>query len=72
MYSVPFPPRSKISKEVPHIYLKISRFEISVVEFNGKIKEISCELERVRDFSSSAHDMHEKIIDGKIKHKDIC
>ena len=65
MYSVPFHPRNRIPKEASHIYLKISRFEISVVEVNGRVTEISCELERIRDFSSLARDIHEKLIDQK-------
>ena len=52
--SPPLHPRDRLPKTAPYIDLEPRRFEISVEKFNGRVKEISCDLERIKNFSSFA------------------
>ena len=64
-------PRDRLLKIAPHIDLEPPRFIILVEEFNGRVKEFSCDLERTKDFSSFAVNCHVKLIDRGFKDVDV-
>ena len=69
--SPPLCPRDRLPKIAPHIDLEPPRFIISVEEFNGRVKEFSCNLERIKDFPSFAVNCHVKLIDRGTKCDDV-
>lgn len=65
--SAPLNPRDRLSKMSPRINLKPGRFWLLVEEFNGGVREISCDLERIKSFSFFA-----KIIMAVLDNVDLC
>ena len=63
--------RGCLPKMAPYIDLEPIRFEISVQEFNRRVKKISCNLGRKKDLSSFFVNWHIKIIKRGIKYGDI-
>ena len=65
--SAPLNPRDRLPKMSPRINLKPGRFWLLVEEFNGGVREISCDLERIKSFSFFA-----KIIMTVLDNLDLC
>ena len=63
--------RDTLPKTVSYIDLEPRRFAIFVEEFNGRVKEISCNLERIKDFSSFSISCHVKLIECGSKQGDV-
>ena len=69
--SPPLHPRDRLPKIAPHIDLESRRFIISAEEFNGRVTEFSCDLERIKGFSSFAVNCHVKLLDRALKRGDV-
>lgn len=67
LFSSSLHPRDRLPKTAPYIDLEPRRFAISVEEFNGRVKQISCDPERIKDFCSFALNCHVKIIERGLK-----
>ena len=54
-------PRDRLSKIAPQLNLGQGRFFISVAEFNGRVKGISCDTERIKSFTIFPINNYERI-----------
>ena len=59
-------PRNRLPQIAPRINLDPGRFWISIEEFNGKVQQISRDLERIKDFSSFTINNYRKIRERRL------
>lgn len=69
--SAPLHPRDRLPKIPPTINLKPGRFWLLVEEFNGGVREISCDLERIKSFSFFTKNNYDSIRQCRLMHSDI-
>ena len=62
-------PRDRVPQIAPRINLEPGRFWVE--EFNGRVQEISRELERIQSFVTFAKNNYDKIIQRGLMHGDI-
>ena len=69
--SVVMHPRNRLPKIAPRINLEQGRFFIFAEEFNGRIEEISRDLDRIKTFASFAINNHNKIKQRRLMSGDV-
>ena len=64
--------RDRLPQIAPRINLTTGRFWVSIEEFNGCVKQISCDIERIKSFCIFAINNHDRIRQTRlIMHGDI-
>ena len=64
-------PRDRLQKIAPRIILEQGRFFISAEEFNGRMEEISRDLDRIIAFASFTVNNHNKINQRRLLSGDV-